>query len=250
MPDRITIQSSRCDNADVYHAYRQLKHTVFVIEQGWHDLADPQGRAVAIEDPFDGRGRYQLATNEAGEPVGVVRGVLLREGFPHQSLFAHHLKVDAFSRALPMLASINALAVLPAYRRQKYTFRGTNWKGSLGNLLLLSLLDTLASEGAMGAIATAGGEASLRFFSRFGFQMLDRALITPLHCVPFTNIGLIFNSPTHLRTQIRCQFDPQNLAFMPSSMHRLRRYFVRRQSAILEDKAAKLNPIECAPQTA
>ncbi len=34
---KISLQSSRRDDEDVYRAYRQIKYKVFVIEQGWRD---------------------------------------------------------------------------------------------------------------------------------------------------------------------------------------------------------------------
>lgn len=237
---KIYLQSSRRDNEDVYRAYRQIKYKVFVIEQGWHDLADRHGRAVATEDPFDDQGRFQLALSEEGLPIGVVRGVPLREDFPHRHLFAHHLSVEAFARALPLLCSINALAVLPDHRRKRYRVEGTDWEGSVGNLLLLSLFKSLEADYIKGAIATAGDTASLRFFARFGFQAIDRPAINVLHTLPMTNIGLVFGSPAHLRTQDTCRFDPNMHVSLAGTMRALECYFSERQAYTREDDPAEL----------
>lgn len=234
MLGRIALQSSRQGNAHFYHAYRQIKYQVFVIEQGWHTLADPNGRPVAIEDPFDDRGRFQLALSDEGRPIGIVRGVPLREGFPHRHLFAHHLPMDAFASALPMLCSINALAVLPAYRRQRYRVSGTDWEGSVGNLLVLGLLQSLAGEGIKGAVATAGSMASLRFFTRLGFKAIDPPAVTSLHPVPMTNIGMLCGSPAHRRTQATCRFDRGTRIASSATMRALGRYFTERQRHIPE----------------
>ena len=240
MQVKISLQSSRRDNEDVYRAYRQIKYKVFVIEQGWHDLADRNGREMAIEDPFDDQGRFELALSEDGLPIGVVRGVPLREGFPHRHLFAHHLSVEAFARALPLLCSINALAVLPAHRHKRYRVEGTDWEGSVGNLLLLSLFRSLEAEGIKGAIATAGSMASLRFFKRFGFHAIDRPAITSLHTLSMTNIGLVFRSLAHRQTQDTCRFDPATHVAPAGTIRALGRYFAERQAYTLEEDPAEL----------
>src|SRR5262249_4724911 len=91
--ESIRLESfSKASAPDLYHAYLQIKYQVFVVEGHWENLSDPHIADVARADAFDDRGRFLIACAVDGRPVGVVRGIRLRDGFPHEKLLAHHIR--------------------------------------------------------------------------------------------------------------------------------------------------------------
>lgn len=222
-------------NRDSYHSYRQIKYRVFVEEQAWFTLRDESGGRIAREDPFDDRGRFWLARTEAGAPVGVVRGIPLREGFPHEHLLEHHFCHQAVGRMFPDLCTLNALAVLPSHRRRTYRVADHEWEGTVAGLLMLTVMHSMVQEGLQGAIATAGGLASARLCSRLGFLAIDAPTRTPLHPeITMTNVGIVFGSHAHMRARMGCRMEPYRAAAtLTHNATKLLRYFEHRQGEVL-----------------
>jgi hypothetical protein len=190
-----------------YAAYRRLKHDVFVDEQGWRDPGDGREPGLASVDPYDRHGRFWLATSAGGRPIGAVRGVHLQDGFPRAELFARHRRLLEDGGRRCRLATINALAVVPAHRGREHRVAGRAWTGTVGRLLTLALMAQLEAEGAEGVIATAGGGISLRMFGSLGFTILDRPGVTALNPrLAMTNIGLAFDAPAAARARQRHGF--------------------------------------------
>src|SRR5262245_27752116 len=130
MMDAISLESfTKHSHVDGYRDYLDIKFQVFVTEQLWTGLCDSEGTQLAREDPFDEHGRFLLARSMAGRPIGVVRGVSLREGFPHKDLLQHHLASAAVMPLRPLLCTLNGLAVLPEYRRHQYRVVERSWTG-------------------------------------------------------------------------------------------------------------------------
>jgi hypothetical protein len=212
-----------------YATYRRMKFRVFVAEQGW-PLTDSRAPGLAAEDPFDARARLWLAETDTGEPMGVVRTLSVRYGFPHAELFERHLEHPVFARAVPYLGTINALAVLPEYRRRRFHVCGTAWVGKIGQLLLLASLRVLEQDGLRMAVATTGNSISTRLFSRVGFHVIDRPERTALHPdLMMTNVGIVLGAPEHLRAQQECGIEPMMSSLPAAAMEREMAYLAEQQ---------------------
>src|SRR5574341_1362557 len=159
---------SKGGNRCQYEQYLALKYEVFVAEQGWIALADPLGRPIAREERFDEDGQLCLASTPEGDPVGVVRAIALAKGFPRRELLQHHLERQEVQEMWAYLCTLNALAVLPSYRRKTYEAVGLGWKGSVGKLLMLFAIEQMELQGRKVALATSGGVASTRLCRSLG----------------------------------------------------------------------------------
>lgn len=216
---------SKHDHPAGYRVYRSIKYGVFAREMGWAGLEDPSGEPLAREDPFDDAGRFVLARTEAGNPVGVVRGIGLNEGFPHRDLFEHHLDDARFQQTCSQLITVNALAVLPEYRKRIFRVAGWDWIGSAGRLLMLALFRSFEREHRLGAVATAGGLPSAVFFRKLGCLVMDPPSPTALHREPLTNFGILFGSEGHRRAEETCHMNPDRPARPSPDRERLQAYF-------------------------
>jgi hypothetical protein len=214
-----------------FREYLEIKYRVFIVEQGWPGAQQRFGSAPLEPDRFDGCARFLLARSKSGCPMGVIRGIPVAEGFPHRELFKRHLDNPVFMAMFPKLCSLNALAVLPEFRRGRYVMRGRGWRASLGRLLVLEMLLKMMEEGMRAAVATAQGPVSLRLFSHLGFDVVDCPVQTDLHpSFLMTNVGMIFAdtaqpvSGTKLTAMTRA-VSPETEA--------LRRYFAECQQNVL-----------------
>ena len=222
------------NDKDLYQAYRELKYEVFVAEQGWHSLADESVACVAREDEFDAHGRFWMASTGETAPVGIVRGSLLKEGFPHRELFEHHLRQPHVAVMFASLCTINGLAVRTSYRRSIYRAQEWGWTGTIGKLLLLAIMRDLEGEGMEAAVATAGGLISARLCESLGFIAIDLPQRTGLHPELFMiNIGLVFGLPLHVRAQEECGIRHGGEVRVSAQAARLLGYFKDRRVTLL-----------------
>ena len=235
MSGQISLHSFRKEGHErLFRFYLELKYEVFVREQRWWQLSDGSGAPMARQDPFDAQGRFVLATTVEGAPIGVVRGVALKDGFPHRELLEHHLQHAEVSRMLPQLCTLNALAVLPSHRRAEHEVIGCAWKGTVAKLLMLEIIRIMVSEGMEGAIATAGNVASARLCSRLGFLFIDPPGRTPLHPeFLMMNVGTVFGSPAHVRAQEASGMQPLATGPPQGGAADLLRYFEERSRVVL-----------------
>jgi hypothetical protein len=236
IPFIVLHQFSRNDRG-LYRAYRELKYEVFVEEQGWHSLADDSALMVAREDEFDARGRFWMASTEGMIPVGIVRGTLLKEGFPRRELLEHHLRQPEVAEIVASLCTINGLAVRRSYRRDRYRVQGRGWTGTISRLLMLAVIHDLEMEGMEAAIATAGGLISALLCESLGFIAIDMPQRTRLHPeLIMINIGLVFGSFQHVRAQEECGMRHGGEVKLSPQAARLLAYFEERRATLLGSK--------------
>jgi hypothetical protein len=234
MPTRIFLQPFTCHDRDSYREYRGIKHRVFAVEQGWPSSGDFCDPSIAQEDTYDPKGRFVLARDETGAPIGIVRGIPLKEGFPHSDLFAHHFRRPELYLVRDWLCTVNALAVLPAYRRRQCEVVDRGWRGGVGTLLVLLLCRLMEDEGLKGVVATAEGLVSALFFRDLGFVVIDRPIRTALHpTFSMTNIGMVFGSSAHRTCQARCGLSAESQPTADKDVRELITYFERREAEIL-----------------
>src|SRR5262249_32118764 len=150
------------------------------------------------------RGRFLIACAVDGRPVGVVRGIRLRDGFPHEKLLAHHIRREEVASVYPDgLCTLNGLAVLPEYRSREYWVEDGDWKGNVATLLMLATIRSLENDGVKGALATTGGAIPTKLCHKLGFLVIDIPTKHPSvhNTLTMANIGIVFGSPVHLRAQ-------------------------------------------------
>lgn len=219
-------------SSEFYRAYRRLKYQVFVEELSWRELIDSSEAATTKEDPFDAAGRFLLAVDDGGLPIGVVRAIALKDGFPHRDLFEHHLHHPQFSAMLQSICMLNALAVLPAYRGKTFRTAEQNWEGSVARLLVLGIMRLMEEQNNKAAIATAQG-AVVFFFQKLGFVVIDRPAVTHLHPDIFTNVGLVFGSSGHREALEACKMASSEPAAPAEQTLNLLKYFEECQQSAL-----------------
>lgn len=240
MNQTVTIEFfCKRDQDEWYREYRKIKYDVFYQELGWQGLVDPYGEPIAREDPFDDAGRFILARTDAGRPIGVVRGIGLNEGFPHRALFEHHFTNSCFQRMYSQLITVNALAVLPEYRKRAFCVAGRDLIGSVGTLLMLVLFRSFEQDQRIGAIATAGGIESALFFQKLGCFVIDAPFQTALHHERLTNFGILFGSEGHQQAEKRCRMNRDREALFDTDQHALMDYFHQCQ-----ERSLGLMPLE------
>jgi len=229
----VSIKSfCKSDNHDLYQAYRRLKYQVFVEELGWHSLVDGSGELIAKEDPFDSCGHFMIAINSEGLPIGVIRGISLKHGFPHRDLFEQHLRHHEFNAMIENICTLNALAVLPACRGKVFRVNGCSWESSIAKLLVLGIIRLFEQQNLKATIATAEGLV-VRFFQKIGFLVIDRPGVTYLHPDIFTNVGLVFGSSAHLKVLDDCKMGTDQSPAIDEVASNLLKYFERCQSEAL-----------------
>lgn len=216
-----TKQSSE----DLYRAYRKLKYQVFVTELGWSSLKDESGEAIARPDPFDEVGRFLVAMTEEGLPIGTVRAVHLKRAFPHRDLFERHCCNPEFSCLMDSACTLNALAVLPEYRRKTFRISGRRWIGSAAHLLMLGMIRHMEQEGSKAAIVTTDGIVPTRLCHSLGFRVIDSPTITDLRSEPLVNMGMVFGSEAHICVQRKCGMKTPTRGLLKGDPGRLLCYF-------------------------
>ena len=137
------------------------------------------------------------------------------------------------------LCTLNALAVLPSYRRKMCEAAGLGWKGSVAKLLMLFAIEQMELRGLKAALATAGGVASTRLCRSLGFHVID-APTRAAHLHPgiiVTNIGMVFGSPAHQQAQQDCGMRLDTvLRPLAEDSVRLLGYFEGREAEVLGAK--------------
>lgn len=159
-----------------YLRWDECRRQVFAGELGWR-LPEPRGDMAASGDPHDAHATFYSA--ESGDLlIGIVRSVLVVHGFPHRELFQHHLEATDLDRRPALVGTLNALAVIPAHRRERYVNTADGSTGTASALLLRASMTHLAEQGVRVILATVLSAVSARTFMRAGFRILDRPFVS------------------------------------------------------------------------
>lgn len=206
------IRVARVRVGDWYDEYRQLRHAIFVEEQGWHGLSSASEPGLTLNDPADRRAWFWLARSREGRLVGVVRVVPIQPQCPHEELFARHLANAAVQAMRSRLGSLNSLAVDSHWRRQLCTDdRGRT--GTVAALLLRRCLAECPGLGMDAVLATAQTTISVRALMRAGFHVIDAPVRTHLHpSFAMCNVGVVIEHADHAAVALadyfrRCEQD-------------------------------------------
>lgn len=181
-----------------YERFDDIRVGVFGRELGWQ-LCQGVG---PWHDPFDQGARLSLAETDDGVPIGILRALTASTAFPHRELFESPLEQSGLLDRDTTIGTLNALAVLPPYRRRMFRSRSEAMEGTAAHVLLRAGLRDLATRGVRVVLATVLGPVSARAFRGAGFQILERP-----HGMPgqgrfrVANVGLVLASPDAAETR-------------------------------------------------
>ena len=157
------------DDRARYERFNRVRGEVFGKALGWKLPPD----VGPWHDVYDDGASCALAEAADGEPIGILRALQASCAFPHRELFDTHLARCGLQTRLDLIGTLNALAVLPQYRRRTYVARLSGAQGTASRLMLRACLEALTREGIRIVLATVMGAVSARAFLSAGFQFLD-----------------------------------------------------------------------------
>lgn len=211
-----------------FREYRQIKHAVFVREQGW-DLPSDHDAELAHPDPFDPHSMFVVARAE-GRAIGIARATMIREAFPHADFFESQMARPELQAVHHVLATVNAVAVLPEYRGLKVRIEGCAESMTTGKALMVELTRRLdRAVAAVVLLTTSPGVAAI-FFDHLGYYLID----PPFPCGARTliNMGLCIHDADHFRA-IGSPLADLELAGVGSDAERRCNAYFREQSAMI-----------------
>ncbi len=181
--------------APEFREYRGLKHEVFVLEQGWPLPLDVDGRHVA-PDPFDPHSMFVIGRVD-GRAVGIARATMIDEAFPHADFFIELMQRPELEDARTAVATVNAVAVLPAFRGQPMRVNGSARSMTTAKALMVELTRRLAREGTEVVLLTTSPGLAAVFFDHLGFYLLGPPFCSEGRTL--INMGLGVHDTDHFR---------------------------------------------------
>jgi GNAT superfamily N-acetyltransferase len=196
----VTVSFFDDTSASEFRDYREVKHDVFVLEQGWQLPLEPDGQRVA-PDSFDPHSMFVIARAEA-RAIGIARATMIRDAFPHAEFFAEHMAWPELHAVRSAVATVNSVAVLPQFRGKAVRVGNHARAMTVGKALMTELTRRLDAAGATVALLTTSPGIAAVFFDHLGyylidppFQTLDRNLINMGLCVHDTRHFHEIDSP-------------------------------------------------------
>lgn len=193
-PRPLVITQGSLADRELYEKWDRVRLSVFGVELGWHLPARSPG-AVAPRDPYDEHAIFFAAISR-GVTVGIIRALNVSLAFPHRKLFDTHLRRSDLHRHLPLVWTLNALAVVPRERRAVFVSPTRSRTGTAAGLLLSTSLERIAAAGGRVVLATVLSATSAKAFIRAGFSMLDLPVAGPGHPeFLLANVGIVLPAP-------------------------------------------------------
>lgn len=180
---------TRDSDSQAFASHLRLKFTVFVVEQAWPLAADRRA-CQAVEDQADPLSCFVQAF--AGvEVAGTVRGTMLNQAFPHQTLLRHHLDRGGLTLSLGQLATLNSVAVRADLRGRRLPIDGFPEPLTIAKAMVCELVDWFREQGAVAVIFTAIRGVSSVFFEHLGAYVLDPPFAVPGIAYGLVNMALV-----------------------------------------------------------
>ncbi len=178
-----------------FREYRGIKHDVFVLEQGWQLPLEPDARRVA-PDPSDPHSMFVIA-RAGGHAVGIARATMIRDAFPHAQLFAGQMERPELQAVRVGIATVNSVAVRPAFRGKAVRVHGRARTMTAGKALMVELTRRLHDAGAEVVLLTTSPGVAAVFFDHLGYYVID----PPFHALDrnLINMGLCVHDTEHFR---------------------------------------------------
>lgn len=154
-----------------FRDYRGIKHDVFVLEQGWHLPLDSNAQIVA-PDAFDPHSMFVLART-GGQAIGIARATMISDAFPHAEFFTGLMERPELQAVRAAVATVNAVAVRPAFRGREVHIHGQGRTMTAGKALMTELNERLDEAGAEVSLLTTSPGVAAVFFDHLGYYLID-----------------------------------------------------------------------------
>lgn len=189
-PQLLSVRAFDSRDSVGYARFDAIRQEVFGRELQW---PLPASGGAGLIDRFDGVADLWIADTDSGA-VGIVRAIRVSRGFPHRDLFERHMEPGRLDLPLTEIGTINALAVLPPFRRE--LFRNTGGMVDTASALLLAAaLAGLRDRGVRLVLATVLSAISARTFLRAGFRILDPPQVASGHAgFRLANVALVMTA--------------------------------------------------------
>jgi N-acyl-L-homoserine lactone synthetase len=173
----VPLEIVRSESTDLerYARWNACRQEVFGVEMGWRLVQDAD--AAPWQEVNDAHATFFSAEKQS-QIIGIVRNLRTEFAFPHRELFEAHLLATGLDRALGIVGTVNALAVVPGERRRLFATK-TGHRGTAAALLLASSLEDFERDGTRVVLATVLSMVSARTFMRAGFRLLDLPAPSP-----------------------------------------------------------------------
>ena len=219
-PRPLAVVHGSLADRHLYEKWDCLRQAIFGTELGWQLPARSPG-AFAPRDPCDEHAIF-FAGFSRGLIIGIVRALNVSRAFPHRELFEAHLRRSDLSRRLPVVWTLNALAVVPSRRRTAF-MDAAGRTGTAASLLLRDSLERIAGAGGRVVLATVLSAASAKAFVRAGFSLLDAPVAAPGQGeFLLANVGTVVPAPAGDHDQ------PADISYF----HQCRQYFQGRHAEV------------------
>jgi len=212
--------------------YRGIKHDVFVREQGWRLPLERDARRVA-PDPSDHHSMFVIARAEA-RAIGIARATMISDAFPHAEFFAKHMARPELKTVRAAVATVNSVAVRPAFRGKMVRVDGHGRAMTAGKALMTELTRRLDVAGAEVVLLTTSPGVAAVFFDHLGYYLID----PPFHALDRTliNMALCVHDVAHFREIGSPLVDLEYAEDASEAERRCIAYFRARSAEILQGK--------------
>ena len=180
------------EETELYREYRRNKYIVFIEELGFTSLPCSPKERIADEDPYDKQGKFIVAKSNS-TVIGIARGIKIKNDFPHQQIFLHHLMKAPLLDMHNSLSTINAVAVIKKFRGVKIRYPGFSNQISIAKIMMVLLVNKLKELGGKIVLISTEPDKAKNFFQKLGFYIIDRPFIYDFSPVSIVNMALIIN---------------------------------------------------------
>jgi GNAT superfamily N-acetyltransferase len=215
-----------------FREYRGIKHDVFVLEQGWQ-LPVEAGAQIVAPDPSDPHSMFVIARAEC-HAIGIARATMIRDAFPHAELFAGQMERPELQAVRAAIATVNSVAVRPAFRGRAVQVHGRAQTMTAGKALMVELTRCLHDAGAEVVLLTTSPGIAAVFFDHLGYYVID----PPFHALDRTliNMGLGVHDTEHFKEIGSPIADLDYAEGASDAERRCIAYFRERSAAILQGR--------------
>jgi len=215
-----------------FREYRGIKHDVFVQEQGWQLPLEADAQIVA-PDSSDPHSMFVIARAE-GHAIGIARATMIRDAFPHAELFAGQMERPELQAVRAAIATVNSVAVRPAFRGRAVQVHGHARTMTAGKALMVELTRRLHHAGAEVVLLTTSPGIAAVFFDHLGYYVID----PPFHALDRTliNMGLGVHDAEHFKEIGSPVADLDYAEGASGAERRCIAYFRERSAAVLQGR--------------
>lgn len=154
-----------------FRDYREIKHDVFVLEQGWQLPLEPDAARVA-PDPFDPHSMFVIARAD-GKAIGIARATMICDAFPHAEFFTDLMARPELQAVRVAIATVNAVAVLPEFRGRAVRIDGRPHSMTAAKALMVELTKRLREADAEVVLLTTSPGLAAVFFDHLGYYLIS-----------------------------------------------------------------------------